>query len=74
MAQATAEGVRLIAEIIRQPGGQQAVDLRIAEQYINEFGNLAKTNNTMIIPSNLSDVAGLVASLKGVVRELPGTE
>jgi regulator of protease activity HflC (stomatin/prohibitin superfamily) len=69
VAQATAEGVRLIAEIIRQPGGQQAVDLRIAEQYITEFGNLARTNNTMIIPSNLSDIAGLVASLKGVVRE-----
>lgn len=70
VARATAEGVRLIAEIIQQPGGQQAVDLRVAEQYISEFGNLARTNNTMIIPSNLSDVAGVVASLKGVVQQV----
>jgi regulator of protease activity HflC (stomatin/prohibitin superfamily) len=70
VAKATAEGVRMIAEIIQQPGGQQAVDLRIAEQYINEFGNLARTNNTMIIPSNLADISGLVASLKGVVQQV----
>lgn len=69
VAKATAEGVRMIAEIIQEPGGQQAVDLRIAEQYISEFGNLARTNNTMIIPSNLSDIAGVVASLKGVVQK-----
>ncbi len=48
---------------------KRAVDPRVAEQYITEFGNLARTNNTMIVPSNLSDIAGLVASLKGVVRQ-----
>jgi regulator of protease activity HflC (stomatin/prohibitin superfamily) len=67
VADATAAGIRKIAETIQMAGGQQAVDLRIAEQYIQEFGKLAKTNNTMIVPSNLADIAGMVASLKGVV-------
>ncbi len=67
VAMATAEGITAIAKSINAEGGSDAVNLRIAEQYINEFGNLAKTNNTMIIPSNLSDVAGLVATAKQVI-------
>lgn len=66
---ATAEGITAIAESIQAEGGSEAVNLRIAEQYIGEFGNLAKTNNTMIIPSNLSDVAGLVATAKSVMTQ-----
>ena len=62
VALATAEGIRRIAEAIEQPGGRDAVNLRVAEQYIKEFGNLARKNNTVIIPSNLSDIAGMVAS------------
>lgn len=67
LATATAMGIRAIAEAIESPGGAQAVNLRIAEQYVKEFGNLAKTNNTLIIPSNLSDIGGVVAGLAKVL-------
>lgn len=67
LATATAEGIRRIAEAIESPGGSQAVNLRIAEQYVGEFGKLAKTNNTLIIPNNLSDVGGMVAGLAKVL-------
>lgn len=70
VAMATAEGIQAIAKSINAEGGRDAVNLRIAEQYIGEFGNLAKTNNTMIIPANLSDVAGLVATAKEVIGKL----
>lgn len=69
VANATASGIRSIAGAIREPGGAEAVSLRIAEQWISEFGRLAKTNNTMIVPSNLSDVSGTVASLARVLTE-----
>ncbi len=67
VAMATAKGIREIATAISMPGGKEAVNLRVAEQYINEFGNLAKTNNTMIIPSNMADLAGLVATATKVI-------
>lgn len=63
LAIATAQGIRQIADAIMQPGGKDAVNLRIAEQYVIQFGNLAKQNNTMIIPSNLSDIGGTVAGM-----------
>ncbi len=66
VASATARGIREIAAAINEPGGIEAVNLRIAEQYLGEFGKLARTNNTMIIPSNLSDVASMVASVAKV--------
>lgn len=73
LATATAEGIYRIGQAISQPGGREAVNLRVAEQYVNEFGKLASTNNTMIIPSNLSDVGGMVASLGKVLQtQLPG--
>jgi regulator of protease activity HflC (stomatin/prohibitin superfamily) len=68
VAIATAEGIRKIAEAIQSPGGSDAVNLRIAEQYIKEFGNLAKKNNTVIIPSNLSDIAGMVTSVSSLIK------
>lgn len=71
LAVATAQGIRQIAEAIEAPGGKEAVNLRVAEQYIGEFGNLAKTNNTMIIPSNMGDIAGTVA---GLAKVLDGTK
>jgi len=46
----------------------QAVNLRVAEQYINEFGNLAKATNTVILPDNVADVAGLIATAMSVVK------
>ena len=68
IATATAEGIRKIAESIEAPGGGDAVNLRVAEQYIKEFGNLAKKSNTMIIPSNLSDIGSMVASVTSLLK------
>ncbi len=70
VATTTAEGITEIAKSINAEGGTDAVNLRIAEQYISEFGNLAKANNTMIIPSNLSDVAGVIATAKEVIGKV----
>lgn len=69
VAEATAQGLRQVAAEVQASGGTQAANLRIAEQYITQFGNLAKSGNTMIIPTNMADVAGLVASLTQVVRQ-----
>lgn len=62
VAIATATGIREIAKSINEEGGMDAVNLRVAEQYLKEFGNLAKENNTMILPSNLTDIGSLVAT------------
>jgi len=70
-AEATAKAIRQIAEAIDAPGGLQAVNLRIAEQYINEFGKLAKTNNTIILPTNVADIAGMIATAMSVVKSTP---
>jgi regulator of protease activity HflC (stomatin/prohibitin superfamily) len=67
IAQATAEGIREIALAIKEPGGSDAVSLRVAEQYLQEFGKLAKTNNSMIIPSNLTDLSSILALSKKVL-------
>ena len=63
VAQATADGLRLVADAITTPGGKDAVALRVAEQYVNEFGKLAKTNNTMILPAELSNIGAAVAAI-----------
>ena len=55
VATATAEGIRRVAESIKLPGGFEAVQLRVAEQYVAQFGNLAKETNTLILPANTSD-------------------
>jgi regulator of protease activity HflC (stomatin/prohibitin superfamily) len=68
VALATAEGIRQIADAIGDPGGREAVNLRVAEQYIKEFGNLARKTNTVIIPSNLGDIAGMVASVTSLLK------
>ena len=67
-AEANASAIRQIAAAIESAGGLQAVNMRIAEHYINAFGLLAKTNNTLIVPSNVSDMAGLVATAMSVVK------
>jgi regulator of protease activity HflC (stomatin/prohibitin superfamily) len=74
VANATSEGIRKVAEAIQGPGGYQAVQLRVAEQYITEFGNLAKQNNTMILPANLADVSSIIATAMSVIKqgESPG--
>ncbi|MEX2498107.1 MAG: stomatin-like protein [Wenzhouxiangellaceae bacterium] len=63
IAEATAGGIERIAKSINLPGGSDAVSLRIAEQYVKQFGELAKTNNTMILPAELADIGGVVAGL-----------
>jgi regulator of protease activity HflC (stomatin/prohibitin superfamily) len=62
VAQATAEGIKSIAEQLQMGGGQAAANLRVAEQYVLEFGKLAQASNTLVIPSNVSDVAGMVTT------------
>ncbi len=69
VADATAQGIRAIALTINEPGGNNAVNLRLAEQYIGEFGKLAKTNNSIIIPTNLSDIAGIIKSATSVIQK-----
>ena len=69
IAAATANGIETIGRSIRGEGGMQAVNLRVAEQYVREFGNLAKQGNTLILPANLSEVGSLVASAMAIVRE-----
>jgi len=73
VAKATATGIREIASAINEKGGYDAVNLRIAESYLGEFGKLAKVNNTLIIPSNLSDVAGFVASISKIFNTMSTT-
>ncbi len=70
IATATANGLRAIATAISEENGLNAVNLRIAEQYLTEFGKLAAQNNTMIIPSNLTDIAGVVATATSVFNEV----
>jgi len=69
IATATAKGIREIASSINEKGGIDAVNLRVAEQYLGEFGKLAKTNNTMIIPSNMSDVSSIIATATSVLEQ-----
>ena len=68
VAEATANGIREIAAAINEKGGVNAVNLRVAEQYLNEFGKLAKTNNSIIIPTNLADIAGVIKSAASVIK------
>jgi regulator of protease activity HflC (stomatin/prohibitin superfamily) len=62
VADATADAIRKVAEAIRAPGGEQAVQLKVAEKAVDAFAELAKENNTLIVPANLSEVSGLIAS------------
>jgi regulator of protease activity HflC (stomatin/prohibitin superfamily) len=67
VANANANAVRAVAEAIGKPGGMSAANLKVAEQYIDAFGELAKAGNTLIVPANVADVAGLVASAMTVM-------
>ena len=68
IANATAQAISLIAKASEEQGGNTAINLKVAEQYIDAFSNLAKTNNTLIVPSNLSDVSGMVGSVMKIVQ------
>ena len=63
VAEATAEGIRRVAQALSSPGGQDAANLEVAKKYLDQFGKLAKENNTMILPANLTDVSAMVATV-----------
>jgi regulator of protease activity HflC (stomatin/prohibitin superfamily) len=69
VATATAEGIKRVAEATQAPGGQEAIQLRVAEQYINEFGKVINNADTIILPSNLSDVASMISTAMSVVSQ-----
>jgi regulator of protease activity HflC (stomatin/prohibitin superfamily) len=69
VATATAEGIRKVAEAIQSPGGMEAVNLRVAEQYIGEFGKLAHKSNTLVLPANVSDVGSMLALAMNVLKK-----
>lgn len=68
VADATSEAIRKIAGALREPGGPEAVQLKVAEKAVDAFGQLAKVNNTMIVPGNMSEVSGLVASAMALFK------
>src|SRR3954471_13251691 len=69
IATATAEGIRRVAESIGVPGGIEAVNLRVAEQYIGEFGELARGSNTLVLPANVADVGSMVALAMTAIKQ-----
>ncbi|MCL4792989.1 MAG: paraslipin [Bryobacteraceae bacterium] len=69
VATATAEGIRSVAAAINSPGGYEAVQLRVAEQYVTEFGKIAKQSSTIVVPSNLADVASFLTVAMNVIRK-----
>ena len=68
VADATADAIRKIAEAIRSPGGEQAVQLKVAERAVDAYQALAKTNNTMIVPGNMTEVSALIASSMALIK------
>lgn len=69
IAEATAEGIRRVADAINQPGGMEAVNLRVAERYIEQFGNLAKAGNSLIVPATLTDASSIIATAMQIIKE-----
>ena len=68
VADATADAIRKIAEAIRSPGGEQAVQLKVAERAVDAYQSLAKTNNTMIVPGNMTEVSSLIATAMALIK------
>ena len=68
VAEATAEAITRIAEAIRQPGGEQAVQLKVAERAVDAYGQLAKTNNTMIVPGHMGEVSTLIGTAMALIK------
>ena len=71
IATATAEGIRKVADSIQVQGGYEAVQLRVAEQYITKFGELAKTSNTLVLPATVSDVGSMIALAMNIITRQP---
>ena len=68
VAQASADAIRLVADAINQPGGNEAVNLKVAEQYVDAFAKLAKEGNTLIMPANVADIGGLVSAGMSIIK------
>jgi len=68
IAEATAHAIVQVGEAVRQPGGMEAVNLKVAERYVEAFGNVAKEGNTLVLPGNLADMGGLIATAMSVVK------
>jgi len=73
VARATAEGLRVVAGALSERGGTEAMQLRVAENYIEEFGNLAKAGNTLVVPANLADISSMIALATNIAKGPPGT-
>jgi len=71
IAEANARAIRQVAEAINEPGGMSAVNLKVAEEYVAAFANLAKTGNTLIVPTNIADVAGTVMAMTTMFKAQP---
>jgi len=70
VAEAQANGLRQVASAINEQGGMNAVNMQLAQQYLTEFGKMAKVNNTMIIPSDLANVAGVLKAATSIVKDV----
>jgi regulator of protease activity HflC (stomatin/prohibitin superfamily) len=73
VATATAEGLRRVGQSLSQEGGPQAMQLRIGEEYVKQFGKLAKESNTLVVPANLSDLSSIIAMATSITKMSPGT-
>ena len=71
VATATAEGLRRVAESLITPGGDAAMQLRVAEAYVEQFGQLAKEANTLVVPANLSDLSSMIALATNIAKKDP---
>ncbi|RPH65377.1 MAG: SPFH/Band 7/PHB domain protein [Burkholderiales bacterium] len=71
VADATARAIERIAGAVRHPGGMEAVNLQVAERYLDALGKLARENNTMIVPANLTDLTTMIATATSVIRRQP---
>jgi regulator of protease activity HflC (stomatin/prohibitin superfamily) len=73
VANATAEGIEKVAAAVSKQGGHEAMQLRVADNYIEKFGNIAKSSTTVVLPSNLADIAGIVATATNIIHKVPIT-
>ena len=71
VARATAEGIRNVAQATQVPGGLEAVQLRVAQEYIEQFGELAKKSNTLVLPASVSDVGSMIAMAMNIIQRKP---
>jgi len=71
VADATAGAIRQIAAAIQSPGGEQAVQLKVAERAVDAFSQLAQKNNTLIVPGNMSEVASLIGTAMALMKRIP---